>query len=63
MGAGEKLPALINASLTLVPGDGIYCFGNQPLPADHKERLTLPSQVALTATSTTVPHPLITNTL
>jgi hypothetical protein len=24
---GEKLPALINASLTLVPGDGICCFG------------------------------------
>ena len=24
---GAKLPALVNASLTLVPGDGIYCFG------------------------------------
>jgi hypothetical protein len=25
--AGEKLPNLVNASLTIVPDDGIYCFG------------------------------------
>ena len=33
--SGEKLPALINASLTLVPGDGIYCFGYPPISADR----------------------------
>ena len=54
MRLGEKLPALINASLTLVPGDGIYCFGT---PRRSHQDTNLQQQVASIATSMTVLHP------
>ncbi len=39
MSLGEKLPALVNASLTLVPGDGLYCFGTLPIIIANNRRL------------------------
>jgi len=35
---GDKLPALVNASITLVPGDGIYCFGDMPICDDSNQQ-------------------------